>query len=221
MRAVTFSDPRVAKKVNEDFVPAWYNRGTGFHNCNFWTEKNIFTRTADCFPTRNICTFFLTPDREVAYYIAGYYGPDAFLEILEAADGLKAMKSIKDQKKAHAGLSDSLSDRLHQVSDASARSKEASAGAALDRLIGDQAFTYGDVTHEHRKPCFSALRRSLQCRQQVHQQLTDSGFVPLKSVQHDYLFGNRFTEEPDPDSFVPTLAQPQVPVKAAPVAGGR
>ena len=134
MRAVTFSDPRVAKKVNEDFVPAWYNRGTGFHNCNFWTEKNIFTRTADCFPTRNICTFFLTPDREVAYYIAGYYGPDAFLEILEVADTMKTMKSIKDQKEAHARLSESLSDRIRHVSDAYTQSKKSTAGAALGRL---------------------------------------------------------------------------------------
>lgn len=220
MRTVTFSDPRVAKKVNERFVPAWYNRGTGFHNCNFWTEKNIFTRTADCFPTRNICTFFLTPDREVAYYIAGYYGPDAFLEILDVADSLKTIKSTDDRKEAHASIATSLSVRIRQVAKISVQAGESPEPSTLDRLIGNRALTYGDVTHEHQKECFRVLIRSLECRKRVHQQLTEGGFVTLKSVQHDYLFGNGFTEE-SKRSSIPILAKPRIPVKAAPAAGGR
>jgi uncharacterized protein YyaL (SSP411 family) len=91
MRTVTFSNPKVAERVNSSFVPVWYNRGRGFHNCEKQTETWIFSAHADCDPTKNICTFFLTPDLDVIYYVAGYFAPDLFLEILD--DVLRIQKA--------------------------------------------------------------------------------------------------------------------------------
>ncbi len=86
MRTVTFSDRRVAEAVNSRFVPVWYNRGRGFHNCEVRTEKWIFESSGEAYPTKNICTFFLTPDLRVLHYAAGYYAPDLFLEVLASAE---------------------------------------------------------------------------------------------------------------------------------------
>lgn len=218
MRTVTFSDERVAERINERFIPAWYNRGPGFHNCNFWTEKNIFTRTADCYPTRNICTFFLTPDRDVMYYVAGYWGPDAFLEILDTVETLQSLPAEK-RPAAHARLAASLKSRNVRVA-AVSRGSAKSTATAVERLLGSGELHYNDVTHAHDANCLRVLSESFRCRMAVHRQLSKRGPVPLSAVQHKYLFGNSFTEEPDKDAeLIPTLAAPRVPIEATPTPG--
>lgn len=214
MRTVTFSNPKVADRVNDRFIPVWYNRGAGFHNCEFWTEKRIFANSADCYPTKNICTFFLTPDREVAYYVAGYWAPDIFLEILDVVDGLRAAKTPRDRKLAHARISKELSGRIRKIRSASAKPDKVDA-AELERLAGASVFKYSASTHRHGSRCLHVLEESLTYRQTVHGALAREGFVALKAVQHNYRYGNSFTEEPDPSKGVPTFARPQPPVVTA------
>jgi hypothetical protein len=95
MRTVTFSDRAVADLVKRSFVPAWHNRGPGFHNEEFSTEKWISGLAA--YPTKNIATFFLRPDGGVYFYVAGYYSPKLFLEILQFAQ-----KPDKHEERARA-----------------------------------------------------------------------------------------------------------------------
>ena len=86
---MTFSDKRVADAVNANFVAAWVNRGPGFRNLDFHTEQWIFQGDLEAYPTKNICTFFLTPEGKVFYYVAGSYSPEIFLQVLDTASGLR------------------------------------------------------------------------------------------------------------------------------------
>jgi len=83
MRTVTFSNQTVANFINRNYVPAWHNRGPGFHDEELSTENSISKLSA--YATRNIVTFFLRPDGRVFFYAAGYYPPKSFLEILKFA----------------------------------------------------------------------------------------------------------------------------------------
>ena len=66
---MSFSDKKVAELVNSKFVAAWTNRGPGFNNTEFWTEKGIASRNYEAYPTKNIRTFFLTPDGKAFYFV--------------------------------------------------------------------------------------------------------------------------------------------------------
>ena len=202
MRAVTFSNKKVADQINKRFIPVWYNRGPGFHNCSLWTEKRIFTQNADCYPTKNICTFFLTPDRQVVYYVAGYYGPDTFLEILKDVDGLKAAKTAGQKKRAHELHVESIKTRIEKVK---------SEVGDLNHVVGNQSFTYGMLRHVHQAPCVSVLQEYLYYRKLVHYELAWHGGLLFKDVQHRYISGNSFSEEAWPMKQVPTLVRPQTP----------
>src|SRR5688572_5134862 len=101
MRTVTFSDPSVAAFVNDRFVAAWHNRAPGFRNADYAAEENIFRSSADAYPTKNICTFFLTPKGEVLFYVAGYLEPGLFLETLELVTRL-ARASPAERRAIHA-----------------------------------------------------------------------------------------------------------------------
>ena len=90
---MTFSDKRVADAVNANFVAAWVNRGPGFQNLDFNTEQWIFQSDMEAYPTKNICTFFLTPEGKVFYYVAGSYSPELFVKILETASTLRTATS--------------------------------------------------------------------------------------------------------------------------------
>ena len=86
---MTFSDRKVAEQINSKFVAAWVNRGPGFHNEDYSTERWLFTSEMEAYPTKNICTFFLTPAGKVFHYVAGYFAPETFGAELEFAAALR------------------------------------------------------------------------------------------------------------------------------------
>ncbi len=203
MRTVTFSNPKVAERVNASFVPVWYNRGPGFHNCEKETESWIFSSSADCYPTKNICTFFLTPDLEAVYYVAGYWAPDLFLEIL---DDVLELQEEAGRAERHEKIARALAarhDELRRLSD------KAPPDAGL-KSYG--SCRYEQTEHRHRPQCRYVVREALRYRREVHQSVADAGgAVPFGRVQHDYKYGNPFTEEA-PVETVPTgFATPQAP----------
>ncbi|MFN3485118.1 MAG: hypothetical protein ACK44W_06510 [Planctomycetota bacterium] len=203
MRTVTFSHPKVAQRVNASFVPVWYNRGRDFHNCEKQTESWIFRSYAECYPTKNICTFFLTPDLEVVYYIAGYFAPELFLEVLDDVAELQA-----------AGRA-ARSEHHRRIAERLAACKKACA-----------PFQYENMEHRHEdaKRCQEIVTEAFQYRRRVHEALASDPSIPFERVQLDYLYGNRFTEESPERPAIPTgLARPQVPPgpSAAATPGGR
>ncbi len=76
MRTVTFSNDDVSAAINTACVATWNNRKEGFHNCDQKEETRI--AKLDAFATRNFCTFFVTPKREVLHYFSGYFNPELF-----------------------------------------------------------------------------------------------------------------------------------------------
>jgi uncharacterized protein YyaL (SSP411 family) len=173
MRTVTFSDRRVAEKVNSQFVPVWFNRGRGFHNCERKTEKWIFESHGEAYPTKNICTFFLTPDLRVVSYVAGYVAPELFLEVLGAARELQGTEG-----EAFAARHRRIAEGL---------------GGKPERPT--MALKYRELDHRHTRSCVDSLSDLSKHRQEVHESLAASGPVPFEKVQHRYLYGNPFSEE--------------------------
>lgn len=194
MRTVTFSDARVAEVVNSKFVPAWYNRGRGFHNCDLGTEKWIFESSGEAYPTRNICTFFLTPDLEVLTYVAGYYSPEFFLEVLEGAGRLHASPR-GERARAHREFSAGLARR----------------SADVGLLKKQPPLKYRDGEHAHTPRCRAVLEAGFAYRRRVHDALAGEGPVAFERVQHDYLFGNSFSEEAPAPTPTEAIAPPKVP----------
>lgn len=173
MRTVTFSNPRVAEVVNSKFVPVWFNRGRGFHNCERKTEQWIFESHGEAYPTKNICTFFLTPDLRVVSYVSGYAAPDLFLEVLAAAAELQAAEGGEFSERHR-----DLAGRL---------------GGARERAA--VSLRYRDLDHRHTRRCAGVIEEALKHRREVHLALAASGPVPFEQVQHAYLYGNPFSEE--------------------------
>ncbi len=192
MRTVTFSDPRVAEHVNGKYVAVWYNRGKGFHNCELRTELGIFGHSADAYPTRNICTFLLTPDREVLFYVSGYYCPDLYLEILQTGERLAAARDEAELKRLHREFA-----ALAASPRTAKRGEKAPAGASWPERVGRfREVAYEGARHAHGPACAESLRPTLDYFRTVHEKLSKEGRVPLEKVQHDYLYGNPFSEEP-------------------------
>ena len=73
MRTVTFSDASVSRILNDNFICTWVNREPGFHNCDLTAERMI--SEYESFATKNFCTFFATPDRDVLHYASGFFKP--------------------------------------------------------------------------------------------------------------------------------------------------
>lgn len=208
MRTVTFSNAKVAEQVNANFVPVWYNRGQGFHNCNLSTEAWIFKANAECYPTKNICTFFMTPDLDVVYYVSGYYAPDVFLDILSSVQKLQAAKDRKQLGAVHREIAADLSTRLGEV-----RAVQNNPKAGYDPLKLFGSCKYEKEEHRHNAACLSVLGECYQYRKEVHDSLADEGSVPLDKVQHAYKFGNSFSEEAQsvPEASLGKPAAPQKP----------
>lgn len=206
MRTVTFSDRRVAEYVNSRFVPVWYNRGPGFHNCELRTEERIFESSPECYPTRNICTFFMTPGKEVVHYAAGYYAPDVFLEILK---NVEKVKSVAGDRQGFARLHRALSAEFSRRRDRIPR-RPSSGWRTFLADVGP--FRWRDHTHRHRSGCLRSLGQAWSYQARVHAAFQD-GPIPLERVQHDYLYGNPFSEEPDPVPAAGALPRPQVPAR--------
>jgi len=191
MRTVTFSDAAVADYVNTTFVPLWYNRGKGFHNCEHRTEEGIFCRSAEAYTTKNICTFFLDGDGKVVHYFSGYYAPSVFLDLIRPLSALREAQGADDVRRFHR-------ERLQSL-------------ATCPLAPSSKSFSYMGATHAHSPACGKSLVEATSYLRRVHEQLAKEGSVPLDRVRKDYLFGNPFTEEPSGTQGFP---RPQVPTSA-------
>jgi hypothetical protein len=203
LRTVTFSDARVAAFVNANFVPAWHDRGPGFFDATLSTERWIFESAAESYPTRNICTFFLSPEGRVFHYAAGHHGPDLFLRILESAVALR--KTIFDERmSARAGVSGAVQafheDQVFRYSLAAGKMRSAAdlgAKGNWQALLRDYRMpSYRGRGHAHSASCARSLSEGLEYLSHVHRRWAGIGELPdLEDVRYDYLWGNSFTEE--------------------------
>jgi hypothetical protein len=232
---VTFSDKRVADAVNANFVAAWVNRGPGFRNLDFHTEQWIFQGDLEAYPTKNICTFFLTPEGKVFYYVAGSYAPDVFLRVLDTASGLRgalfdaAMKeSGGDVSRVHLAKAEEF-DGLRETAEEAVKSPD-----GWKALVGDhkKAPLYRGLKHKHSQRCAYSLAKGWEYFRDLHRSMAGWAELPtLEAVRYTYLYGNEFSEETadakrierqDP-SKEPPKPLPPPPPKTARVAskGGR
>jgi hypothetical protein len=198
MRTVTFSNEKVYKALNESFVSTWINRNPKFHNCDLSTERRIVENSFECYPTKNFCTFFVTPDREVLHYFSGYYSPSFFLHEIEFVKALQkkacddkgrlkkdAATTLRAMHAEHAAAHDEDAKRAQKV-------KPPSAGSEGWEEYKDQRATFGE-----RKTNLVEGEKYLA---QVHKALgkidAKTGKpVLLEKVIRRYMGGNEFTEE--------------------------
>ncbi len=169
MRTVTFSSDPVSASINSKFVSTWNNRKPGFHNCDQTEEIRISKMS--CFPTRNFCTFFVTPRREVLHYFSGYFSPELFMRELEFV--LALAKEVVDDKGAIKRDAWARYQEMHRT--AAARM----AVGALKKSTTAKSKTDDTVT--------GYLSR-------VHEQLAKKK-TRLDDVFSDYLFGTAWSEE--------------------------
>ena len=183
MRTVTFSDPKVAKLVHENFVPAWHNRGEGFHNEDFSRETWMYANVMEAYPTKNICTFFLTPEGRVFHYLAGSYAPAMLFKQLNHAVELR--RAAFDDAMA---LKDGGLVALRRIN----------ARAADDRAIPrEDVPDYRGAKHAHTDACAKAELDGLAYFIKLHRHWSEAKELPLlEAVQYKYVYGNSFTEEP-------------------------
>lgn len=221
MRTVTFSDPRVADHINRNFIPVWFNRGPGFHNEEKHTERSIFEHNFESYPTRNICTFFLKPDGSVYFYVAGYYAPDFFFDILMSG-GLHS-----PSRKRYSVLAGRCSKAMAelQASQSGRRQFNNRSGMQFEdetRLTVSwcRPASYEGIEHRHSPSCLASATEGFRYLETVFRWFSEQTELPqLKDVRTDYLFGNPFTEE-SPNvasvdlSALQTSLEPEQPVDA-------
>ncbi len=222
MRTVTFSNEKVAKQVNESFVSTWYNRNSRFHNCDFSTERRIVTNSYECFATQNICTFFVTPKREVLHYFSGYLSPEFFqdevrfvLKLAEATldeDGNLKRGWARPFRKLHKERSDQRkkdASRVAKMRVSFDRNSRSNKSRNQERPVGRSAAeskpcTPGIGVNSKSKPGSLAARKGslvegLQYLRQVHRFFvmtsSNSRKIYLNKVLRQYRGGNSFTEE--------------------------
>ncbi len=184
---MTFSDPKVADFVNANFVAAWHNRGAGFHNENYSAEQWIFRSSMEAYPTKNICTFFLTPEGRVFHTVAGFWAPEIFKLQLETA--------LRLRREAFDGAMELKPDGLQELRRVQ--------GEAASRIRGDVASLaiaprgYRGGAHEHSDSCRAAVEAGGRHLAEVHTHWSRVAELPdLEEVRYAYLHGNSFTEEP-------------------------
>lgn len=230
LRTVSFSDKRVADVVNSKFVAAWVNRGPGFLNTEFWTEAGIVERNYEAYPTKNICTFFLTPDGKCFYYVAGSYAPELFLKILETASALRGVLFDEQMHPKEGGLGkasalhEGKAEKYEDLKDAASRS-DAWASLVKDfRPVG-----YRGMKHVHGPACAWCLKNGYEYLSALHRDWAGRTELPsLESIRYRYLYGNEFTEEtadsnhitkpeppPDPKPVVKRLKAERVSTQAS------
>ncbi len=191
---MTFSDKKVAGLVNANFVAAWTNRGPGFHNEDYSAEQWIFTEHMEAYPTKNICTFFLTPGGKVFHYLAGYFAPETFCAELELAVALRreAFDGKMALKADGAGTIRSLHAR-----EAERLKERVSKDLPWDEVSRFKAETYREFKHRHNASCVAAILEGDRYRAALHRHWSGVQALPaLEEVRLDYLYGNSFTEEP-------------------------
>ena len=194
---MTFSDKRVAALVNAKFVAAWTNRGPGFFNSEYWTEKGIAAGNYEAYPTKNICTFFLTPKGKVYFYVAGSYAPELFLKILESASSLRT--SLFDEKMQLREKGMALAKALHlskaeAYDDLRADAEKPNGWESL--TSGFAPGSYRGQPHVHNSGCSWALKNGYEYLSKLHLTWAQQKDLPaLDDVRYKYLYGNEFTEE--------------------------
>lgn len=192
---MTFSDKRVAEAVNKGFIPAWINRGPGFRNVDFSTESWIFQGDLEAYPTKNICTFFLTPQGKVFYYVAGSYAPELFLQVLETASALGGAAAKGDPgaaAKIHLARAEACDELLERAREAG------STPDGWKGFVGDpkKAVLYRGLKHKHGPGCLGSLSSGWEYFAKLHRMWAEWKELPeLEAVRYTYLYGNDFTEE--------------------------
>ncbi|HEX7898785.1 MAG TPA: hypothetical protein VF950_13560 [Planctomycetota bacterium] len=217
---MTFSDKRVAEAVNTSFVAAWVNRGPGFQNLDFHTESWIFQGDLEAYPTKNICTFFLTPQGKVFYYVAGSYSPEMFLRVLDTATGLRgalfdaSMKEMGgDVSKVHLSKAEEF-DGLHEAAKEAAQSPDE--WKKLFRPLKTPTF-YRGMKHKHTQRCANSLAEGYEYFAQLHRAMAAWTELPvLESVRYTYLYGNEFSEETADAKRIERLDPSKEPPKPLP-----
>ena len=186
MRTVTFSDERVGETLEEKFICTWENRVGAFHDCDPATEQRLFRRYAEAYTTRNICTFFLTPDLQVLHYISGYYAPQLFLE--EAAFALKLHKAVLDsdgrpREDADARFKQMHASRARRLNELTQWLGSLKKARALDELWAEPLWDiqYDTQKHRHTRRCAWPL-------------MTAYRYIAL--VHEDFALGRKGTNEP-------------------------
>ena len=194
---MTFSDKRVAEVVNSKFVAAWVNRGAGFVNAEFWTEKGIADRNYEAYPTKNICTFFLTPEGKVFYYVAGSYSPELFVKILETALSLR--KILFDEKMELREKGPAEAARYHEdlAGDYEDLQLQAERPGGWQSLVKKfQPVSYRKQKHVHSESCSWSLKNGYEYLTALHKEWMGRKELPaFDDVRYLYLYGNDFTEE--------------------------
>ena len=178
MRTVTFSDARVGETFSDDFVWTWENRVGDFHDCDPSTEQDIFGRHAEAYTTRNICTFFLTPDLQVLHYIAGYYAPQLFIE--EAAFALELQQALFDADGRPRTGAPTLFKEMHARRAAQLKEvtewlgREENQGE-IEEMFGDPLWDlqYDAQSHVHCRHCAARLARAHGYIARVHEDFAE------------------------------------------------
>ncbi len=187
MRTVTFSNPRIAREINAKYVPVWVNRGPGFHNCEFNTEKRIFKNSQEAYSTRNICTFFMTADEKVFHYVAGYYSPTLFWDVLVFAGVVQ--KNLDRPEKIRAAHK-----KFAKLSRAEERRMRKSGWSSVLKKYGSYSY---DGRHNHNSGCKVHIVEAMNYWGRLHDQFSSAGSFPqFSAVKSRYLAGNGFSEEP-------------------------
>lgn len=220
---MTFSDKEVAAFVNANFVSAWHNRGPGFRNLDFSTEQWIFASSMEAYATKNICTFFLSPEGKVFYYVAGYYSPDLFLRFLKAAVSLRQAVFDESMRVREGGLAagrpvyEAESDRY-----ASQRSKMGKGGLLggdwRPALAGFRLYRYRGLAHKHSEGCLHNLRAGYDYLVELHDRWSVEPKLPdLEEIRYRYLWGNPFTEEAAGSTAIGKGEEPAAPDPGGPL----
>src|SRR5262245_23198370 len=187
MRTVTFSNPEVAREVNSKFVPVWINRGPGFRNTELDTERRIFNDSEEAYATRNICTFFMTPDLQVAHYVAGYYAPDLFGEALRFVGGLKrTIDNPEAFRSEHARFAKICRDEFDAIQ---AASRPDAGKKAWDPILRKYGCYKYEAKHKHGPGCLHFLGEAMGYWARLHNQFASSGRMPtFNDVRANYMF---------------------------------
>lgn len=220
MRTVTFSDERVARKINANLIATWTNRNPGFHNCEFWTEENIAKNSGESYATRNFCTFFTTPDGTVLHYLAGYHSPRWFLPEVdlvlavrkagfdEKMEPREDRTAVADLHRDHLRRHRSELRRLERALRSKSKDPErevvaAAAGGLLKEVSSVEAAAasrrpegkQGERFEENARYLKEALSYFCDLHEKLDGAFRSGKSVMLEDVIRNYEAPNRFTEE--------------------------
>jgi hypothetical protein len=210
---VSFSDKRVADLVNSKFIAAWTNRGPGFNNTEYWTEKGIAEQNYEAYPTKNICTFFLTPQGKVFYYVAGSYSPELLLKILESASALRKLLFDEKMVLKDGGLAQAATFHEDKTELYDGLKEQAQRPDGWQSLVqGWRPGSYRGFKHTHGASCGWSLKNGYEYLAGLHRDWSLKTELPaFDDVRYRYLYGNDFTEETADSSHVSRPEPPEAP----------